>query len=143
MKKVVCTLLIATMMALSVIPAYAADVPNLSSESTLSPNFIAIMSMSAGLDIKSSGKVTCSGLVTPSSRTYSAELTVSLQKSTNNGWSTVRSWTATGEVYDGAYVDTHYYVTSGTYRVRSTAKIYNSSGTLLETESMYSAEKTY
>lgn len=109
----------------------------------ISPQFTAILSMSAGLSINSSGKATCAGSVTPSNDTYTADMTVSLEKSTGNGWSTIKSWTGSGTGYFGVVIDAYYYVTSGTYRVCTTAKIYNSSGTLLETESFYSAERTY
>ncbi len=143
MKKVICTLLIATMVALSVVPAYAAAEPNLSAEATLSPSFIAIMSMSAGLDINSSGKATCSGLVTPSSRTYSAELTVSLQKSTNNGWSTVRSWTATGEGYDGAMSILIIMLPAVHIEFARLPKYITRREPFLRQNQMYSAEKTY
>ena len=43
----------------------------------------------------------------------------------------------------GANFEGHYYVGEGTYRVRSTASIYDSSGELLETESLYSEEREY
>ncbi len=139
MKKAISMFLVAATIALSVVPAYAASS---STSGYMSVNFISIMSISAGLSIDSNGKATCSGLVTPSDDAYTADITVSLQEY-DNGWTTIKSWTASGEGYDGAYASAKYYVSNGKYRVKSTAKIYDSAGTLLETQSINSAEKTY
>lgn len=143
MKKTISVILTATVLAVIflAIPAYAADDNGLSTKSVILPQFTFIWSMSAGLNIDSTGKATCSGSVVPASDTYTAYLTVSLQKSTSSGWSTIKSWTGSG--YSGLIVEGYYYVTSGTYRVCSTAQIYSSTGALLETESFYSAVKTY
>ncbi len=144
MKRMISAGLLVFMVMLSVLPVYASGAESISTESgIISPRFTAILSISAGLSINSSGKAACAGSVTPSSNTYTADMTVSLEKSTSNGWSTIKSWTGSGTGYVGVVIDAYYYVTSGTYRVCTTAKIYNSSGTLLETESFYSAERTY
>lgn len=144
MKRIISAGLLVFMVMLSVLPVYASGDERVSSESgIISPQFTAILSMSAGLSIDSSGKATCSGSVTPSDNTYTVNMTVSLEKSTSNGWSTIKSWSGSGTGYAGVAIEAYYYVTSGTYRVCTTAKIYNSSGTLLETESFYSAERKY
>lgn len=144
MKRIISAGLFVFMVMLSVLPVYASGVESPGTESgIMSPQFTAILSMSAGLSINSSGKATCAGSVTPSSDTYTADMTVSLEKSTSGGWSSIKSWTGSGTGYAGAAIEAYYYVTSGTYRVCTTVNIYNSSKTLLETESFYSAEKKY
>jgi hypothetical protein len=143
MKKLIIISLMLSILIFSAIPAYAENAVNLSPENEMAPRFTAILSMGAGLSINSWGKATCSGFVTPQSNLYTSELTVSLQKSTSNGWSTIKSWIGSGVGFAGVVIEGHHYVASGKYRVCSTAKVYNSSGTLLETESFYSAERTY
>jgi hypothetical protein len=140
MRKIVGTGIVLFLLLFSAIPASAA---NPIAESEVTPQFTAIMHMSAGLSIDSWGKTTCSGSVTPQSNSYTSNLTVTLQKYTSNGWSNIKSWSVSGEGFIGANFEGYYYITSGTYRVRSTASIYNSSGVLLEAESFYSDERIY
>lgn len=139
MKKIISAALIVIMVFSLAFTAYAAN----DTDKTMSPKFSYILSMSAGLEIDSAGKAGCAGTVTPSSNTYTSDLTVSLQQNTGSGWSTIKSWTDSGAGYAGVNLEGYWYVVNGTYRVCSTAKIYSSSGTLLETELFYSAERTY
>jgi len=142
MKKTISIFLAMFLAILMTVPAFAADSGGYTAESVMSPKFTYIWSISAGLDISSAGKALCAGSVDASSNSYTAELTVSLQKNTSSGWTTIKSWNGSGSG-QGLIVENYYYVSKGTYRVCSTAKIYNSAGTLLETQSLYSAEKTY
>jgi hypothetical protein len=143
MKKIIIISLVSIILIFSAFPVYAGDTANPGTENKIAPRFTAILSMSAGLSIDSWGKATCSGFVTPQSNSYTSVLTVSLQKSTSSGWSTIKSWTGSGVGFAGVVIEGHHYVASGKYRVCSTAKVYDSSGTLLEMESFYSAERTY
>ena len=143
-KKFLCSGLVILVLMSGAVPVYAQGAEKvISNNSIVSPQFTAILSMSAGLSINSSGKATCSGSVTPSANTYTSKMTVSLQKSTSKGWSAINSWSGSGVGYAGVMIEANYYVANGTYRVCTTVNIYNSAGTLLETESFYSAEKTY
>lgn len=142
MKKPISICLAILILTLLTVPAYAVDAGNYTSESVMSPQFTYIWQMSAGLGINSSGKAHTSGSVDVASMTYSAELTVELQKNANNSWSTIKTWTG-NSVGPGLIVEGDYYVVQGTYRVKTTAQVYSSTGTLLETQSIYSAEKTY
>lgn len=143
MKKTFSSALIILMLMIFAVPAYAMDASCDGGSSIISPSFTSISSLSSNLSIDSSGKATCSGTVTPSNNTYTANMTISLQKSTSSGWSTIKTWSSSGTGLKGVSINNTYYVVSGTYRVCNTSKIYNSSGTLLETESLYSATKTY
>ncbi|NLH02305.1 MAG: hypothetical protein GX488_10540 [Clostridiales bacterium] len=142
MKKTISICLALFLAIFMTVPAFAAGTGSYTAESVMSPKFTYIWSMSAGLDISSSGKARCSGSVDASSNSYTAELTVSLQKYTSSGWTTIKSWNGSGSG-QGLIVENYYYVSNGTYRVCSMAKIYNSAGKLLETQSFYSAEETY
>ena len=99
--------------------------------------------MSATLNINSSGKAQCGGTVNPSNNSYTSYLTVSLQQSTSGGWTTIKSWSGSGTGVAGVNLCNYWYVINGTYRVRTTASVYSSAGTLLETASLYSAIKIY
>ncbi len=124
------------------VSAYAVDTASHAAKGMISPFFTYIWSISAGLDISSAGRACCSGSVDASSDSYTAELTVSLQKYAGSGWTTIKSWKGSGSG-QGLIVENYYYVNNGRYRVCSTAKIYNTAGNLLETQSFYSAEVTY
>lgn len=140
MKKIISAALIVIMVFSLALSSYAA---NANTDKKMSPKFSYILSMSAGLEINSAGKAGCAGTVTPSSNTYTSDLTVSLQQNTGTGWSTIKSWTDSGVGYVGVTLEGYWYVVHGTYRVCSTARIYSASGILLETELFYSAGKTY
>lgn len=143
MKKFMSISLAVLIFTLLTAPAYAAvGTSNYTIESVMSPKFTYIWQMSAGLGIDTSGKALCAGSVDVASMSYSAELTVTLEREKDGSWSTVKSWTGTG-VGPGLIIERDYYVVEGTYRVKTTAEVYSSTGTLLETESIYSAEKTY
>jgi len=144
MKKIVCAVLAVFMLVFifGVTPILAVNTSAHSTQTVL-PNYIGINILSISLDINSAGLTTSTGIVYPSSNSYTAKLTVSLQKYTSSGWTTLNSWSGSGTGLSGASVNGSYYVARGTYRSRITARIYNSSGTLIETETAYSAKKTY
>ncbi|MEN6327567.1 MAG: hypothetical protein ABFD18_15355 [Syntrophomonas sp.] len=83
------------------------------------------------------------GLASAYDSSHTTRLTVGLQKSTGSGWSTIKSWSASATGISIAAVEENYYVVYGTYRVCATARIYNSSGTLLESKSLYSDTVVY
>lgn len=62
---------------------------------------------------------------------------------TDDEWTSIKSWNTSDLGHSGVIIDEYYYVARGTYRVCSTASIYNSRGNLLEMASFYSAERTY
>lgn len=141
MKKIASLLIILLMIFNN--STYGKDMGNYQNENIVVPQFTYIWSMSAGLDINSYGKAHYSGSVIASSDTYTVYLIVSLQKYINNEWLTIESWIDSGSGQSGLIVEGYYYVDNGSYRVCSTAKVYNFSGTLLEKELFYSTEKTY
>ena len=144
MKRFICMGLVVLMAVFAAVPAYAADMTkNEAAQGVIAPRFTYISMLNAGLSINSVGKATCVGIVTLYDDSHSTDLTVSLQKSTSNGWTTIKEWTVSGTGIPGVATEQYYYVVNGTYRVCATAKVYNASGILLETESLYSVTVTY
>ncbi|MCR6544592.1 hypothetical protein [Dehalobacterium formicoaceticum] len=124
--------------------AFAAD----NSESNfrqITPFYIGINYLYAGIKIDSSGLATCSGLVTLSDSSYSTDLLAELQKwnSSSQSYETIKFWTNSGSGYSGASIQKNWYVIRGKYCVKTTAKVYNSSGKLIDNASACSSEWTY
>ena len=92
---------------------------------------------------QSTGLATADGLVLPSNNSTNTKLTTELQKKSGSSWVKEYSWEASGEGTDTVYTSSLRYVVKGTYRVVVTAKIYSSSGSLLETQDITSKEVTY
>ncbi|WP_073082806.1 hypothetical protein [Sporobacter termitidis] len=146
MKKTFGFALVLLLIAAFTLPVYAADETDqsvLSQDSIMKPAYTAIMSMAAGLSIDSLGKASCGGTVFPNNDTYTAYLTISLQKQTGSTWQQLTSWSSSGVGMGGVLLDGSYYVEHGTYRVCSAAFIYSAQGSLLESALYYSPIKTY
>ena len=142
MKKFVCMGILILMTVFSTIPAYAADgTQNAGTQGLITPQFTYISVLTPGLSINSSGIATSAGLASAYNSSHTTILTVELQKS--GGWSTIKSWSASSTGTSLAKVEEDYYVVRGTYRVCATAKVYNASGTLLESQSLYSDTVVY
>ncbi|MDD4621438.1 MAG: hypothetical protein PHQ15_11585 [Methanosarcina sp.] len=145
MKKIICMGIIVLMTVLCTVPAYAAEnsAKNKKTQEVLSPRYTYISLLTAGLRINSSGKATCSGHASAYDSTHTTRLTVQLQKSTGSGWSTIKSWSTSSTGQSIAGLEGNYYVVHGTYRVCSTARLYNAADDLLECKSAYSDTVTY
>ncbi len=144
MKKSICTIFIVLIYVFSVVPVYAInETHDLRTPGSIAPLFTHICILTPGLTINSSGKATCIGDVTIYNNSYSTVLTVQLQKSTGSSWSTIKTWTNSGTGITGVLIEENHYVVRGTYRVRATAKVYDTYGMLLETQSLYSAIVNY
>jgi len=144
LKKFICLGIIVFLAVFLIVPAYAADgTENKESQGLSSPQFTYISLLSSGLSINSSGKATCAGLASAYNSSHTTKLTVELQKSSGSGWSTIKSWSASATGTSIADIEESYYVVRGTYRVCATAKVYNASNVLLETQLLYSDTETY
>lgn len=144
MKKILASFIALLMITLLAVPALAVESDSYSSDSMMTPNYTYIWQMSAGLKISSAGKAHCSGSVDISDDSFHAELTITLQKKSNGTWVNVKSWSDSETGKSALIIEEDYYVANGTYRVTTTAKIYNSTGTkLLESEPFSSQERTY
>lgn len=105
----------------------------------VSPRYTGTSTIVTDLSISSTGKATCAGTVVLYSG-YTATLTMKLQQYNGSYWTTIQTWSTS----DSKSLSKSYYVSSGySYRVVTSAKVYNSSGTYVETPSVTSATKSY
>ena len=107
------------------------------------PMYTGLSSFSASLSISSGGSASCYSGAAASNSTYSVVLTMRLQQSTDRlNWITMKTWTSSGAIMPS--LSKSYQVVSGYYyRLYCTAKVYNSSGTLLGTNTKYSSVESY
>jgi hypothetical protein len=127
MKKIVVCILVALTLLLACQPAYA--------------RYVNISIMDAGLIINSSGRATCTGLMNLYDTSLTAKLTVELKKQSGTSWTTEKSWESSGLAF--TYLSQPYNVVHGVYQVKITAKVYDSSNTLLETQTLLSPIANY
>lgn len=108
----------------------------------MTPFYDYISVIGASIDIGSLGRTASSGFVYYAGD-YDSTLFVELQRSSENGWSTLKSWSKSFTGGGNHILEEDYYVTSGhTYRVKNTVTIKDGS-TVLETVSSISSEVTY
>lgn len=108
--------------------------------SSVSPNFIAIIRYFNDLTLNSGGKLTCEGK-TEVQYGYIAGLTIELQQ--NNGqWNTIKTWSASDSTVVSLSQD--WYVLSGyQYRLKLTHTAMNSNNAVIESFTSYSKTVTY
>ena len=139
-KRITSGILILVLVLTSVASAASANSPT---TEAIQPRWTRIFSLTASLDISSSGRADCSSNAMLRISGDSADLTMSLQRSSNGtSWTTVKTWTESGR--GSISMDESWYVLSGYfYRVKATVEVYNSSGTLVESATAYSATVEY
>lgn len=101
-----------------------------------------VLNMSAGLNISSLGKATCSGFasVRPG---YNIQLTIELLKFENSSWTSIKSWVHSGSGVAGVNKSEAYWVDHGTYMTKITAYVTDSSGKYIESPSATSLIREY
>ena len=124
----VSTLLLLSMLAASLAAAQAV---------VIRPMYTGISSITSNLSISSDGAANCNGKATTQNG-HTVDLTVQLRQ---NG-KIIKTWTASGSgVVSAGGI---YYVASGySYYVTTTANVYTSGGTLIESISKNSSTVTY
>ena len=134
--------LIALVLLLTCVLAVPASAAEPAEEITVSPRFVDIRMISTSIDVNSSGKASCYTFVDTANSSYTINISMSLQRYKNGGWTNVKTWTTsgTGEVS----LDKSYYVSSGYYyRTAVAATVYTSGGTYVETGYGYSQNDYY
>lgn len=128
MKQILAAILAIAILSAMVLPVSAA-VPE---ETVASPRYSYIQSASVNLIINDeTGMATCTSSCYASSE-YVVYIDCMLQRYSGSSWTTLRTWIKSAKRY--ASIEETWKVYSGyTYRVYSTFRIYNASGTLLET----------
>jgi len=110
----------------------------------VSPFYQYTENLTAILTIDSAGNATCSGKITPKDSSYSCSITVKLQRGNGSSWTTVATWTGSGQGYAGASAGGTKKISSGyNYMVSVTTDVKNSSGSVIEQPSKNSAVRTY
>ena len=103
---------------------------------TDSPQYTGISTISANLDISTSGYATCSG-ATRGNTGYTVELVVQLKRD----GTTIKTWRESGTGFHN--ITEGYYVTKGhNYQVVTTVNVRNSAGTLVSTPSVSTSLKS-
>lgn len=125
-KRILCVILTVALL-MSGTSAFAGDV---------TPRYTGTSAIATDLSVSSTGKASCMASIVLYSG-YTATLTMKLQQYNGSYWTT---WSTS----DSKSLSKSYYVSSGySYRVVTSAKVYNSSGTYVETPSVTSATKSY
>lgn len=118
--------------------AISGDMPT----SIIRPAYMHISSFGAALEINSIGVATCEGIMSHGLTDGTCELIIELKKlNSDKSWDTIATWTSTGLQKCADY--RYRAVSRGTYRVYVTAKVYDSSGKLVESQSVHSITDTY
>ncbi|MDY3110682.1 MAG: hypothetical protein SOW50_11275 [Lachnospiraceae bacterium] len=115
-------------------------------EEDLSPNPLlrwnAISTVAMALDFKIGGKAVFNTTVSTNNTKYSIKIVTKLQSYRNSTWKTLYTKTKTSDLTMTANSGS-YYVTKGyKYRTRNTITIYNSSGKVIETDTL-NCTRTY
>lgn len=105
-------------------------------DNAVQPRYLRISTFDTAFGIDSSGKSTCYCRVRTYESTDIIELTMELQRLEDSGWKTIKTWTGS-DTHINSLDKNWYVVTSYEYRLEVTAKIYDSDGTLLETQVAY------
>lgn len=105
----------------------------------ISPRWTYISQMSAGID-KNLVSYNVAASATLYNSSYTVKVTTTLQQWSSGWGDTSHSWTSkeTGRTEAAGNV----YLGSGVYRVKATATVYNTSGTQVETTTIYSDSYT-
>lgn len=128
MRKVLSILLVVAIFMSWSIPVYAATQEG----ESISPRYTYIKFNSAYIDINENTGVASCEASCYATDNLTVKVQCRLQRYNGSSWTTLKTWTASGTSYSG--VDEVWAVSSGyKYRVYAIFRIYNSSGTLVET----------
>ena len=106
---------------------------------SVSPRYVALFTFSTDLSIETNGKASCKGTALASDG-YTCDVTLKLQKQNGSSWETIKTWTSSSRINA---LSKSWYVGSGTYRLQLTAEVFNSTGTMVESPSIYSNTVVY
>lgn len=111
-------------------------------EEGIMPCYSYTSSIAASLSI-SDGVAKAAGKITPEDSQHTS-ITVRLQRKSSSGtWSTISTWTGSNAGGKSEAGGTKSLTSGYDYRVYVTGKVYNSTGTVIETIDKYSATKSY
>jgi len=133
--------LVLTTVFSSITLSAASQNPQMLEDNTVRPRFVAILTGSNLLELRSGGKLFCSG-DTETRPGYTAGLVLELQKqNSGNSWSAIKTWTE--EYANWCYLGADWYVVNGTYRLKVTHYAKDSNGNLVDSYIIYSKTVVY
>lgn len=136
MKRICCLILALLLIMLAVVPVIATG-----DEASVTPRYSYIAKIYSGLQIGTLGLSACQANCYAENGD-SVVLTAKLQQYNGSTWTTLKTWSATGE--DFATLSKNYAVPKGyTYRLRASCSVYSASGVLLESGICYSNYVVY
>ena len=151
MNKKISALLLSLSFAATALPAYASEAPAIPPENTelpalsmeasgIVPFWVAVSQISHGVTFSGSTANVYSNCYAWYNN-YKVYSTVTLEKVSQNGMDAVKSWSGSGT--GSAHVSQSCTVSSGTYRVKTSATIYDNSGKYVESVTEYSTLRVY
>lgn len=144
MKKAVTILVLAAVLVSSLAPcSLAAYEEEDTYHEVIAPRYEVINYIVATLEIFSSGRAVCDAAAeTFIGSGYTVEVSAELQRKGGSIWSTIDEWSDSG--YELAETAGYKYVLSGySYRLKVTASVYDSDGSLVEARIKYSNVEEY
>ena len=142
MKRVLVTVLCLVMTVSFLTPTALAEQHEKLEEVKNTPDFSRIISFVADLSISSRGLANCYSRVRLANSTDTVTLTMELQRQNGSSWTRVNSWSTDGS--GTVTIERDWFVASGhSYRIQTTARVFNSNGALVETSSATSGTVRY
>lgn len=128
MRRFLSAVLAAVLVVIFAVPCFAAT----TDENAIMPRFTYFEVLTASFIIDEDTGISSSNASSYSVPGYTNKIVCKLQRERTNGWTTLKTWTATGTRY--ADIDQDWAVYSGyNYRIVVTFSILDSDGTVLET----------
>lgn len=128
MRRFLSVVLAAVLVVIFAVPCFAAT----SDENVIMPRYTYFILLTCGLTIDEDTGISSSNASSLSVDGYTNKIVCKLQRERTNGWTTVKTWTATG--IGDAFLDQDWAVYSGyNYRIVVTFSVLDSDGTVLET----------
>lgn len=139
LKKTPCQMVVAVLLAVLMVSGSAtafAAMPE-----TVEPMYTGILSVRPEIKIGHLGEISCTDTVSVRSG-YTASVTWELQYGQNGNWAKNMTWekSGTGNI---SLKTTRYAMSGFSYRLKTTVKVYNAKGTLVESPVKYSTVVSY
>ena len=135
--RIVARIVLIALLLMTLTVAYAA-----ANNPGVSPLYTYTYSIAGKLSI-SGGTAPAAGTVTPSDLNNKTTVTVKLQRNENGTWKTIATWTGSNSHGISSAGGDKTLTKGYSYRVYVVGKVYNSSGTLLETTTKTTSTKAY
>lgn len=109
-------------------------------ESSIAPYMLYIADSRCSLSISGTTATVSSSVEGDSFDATKAKVVAELQEKSGSSWSTIATWTDTQNAYKASVKQTKAVTAGKTYRVKATVTVWE--GSLSETQTLYSAERT-